>query len=195
MRFVMFGLIALIGLVGCQQNREKKIWPQDDLVVRANDDASKIAHRHWTVVSKKEAELGKFRERGIIVVLKYDYDKPGLAKLTPGTTLHLEIFHSHRFLAEFDGLKEGDSIWLLHLSFWHQSAQTPTKCTKNRPSPADTNQQGGRWNDFIDRHTSEQFISIDFSEVYDGNFHKEQQCKSSFSKMMDLFRILVFRSS
>ena len=116
MRFVMFGLIALIGLVGCQQNREKKIWPQDDLVVRANDDASKIAHRHWTVVSKKEAELGKFRERGIIVVLKYDYDKPGLAKLTPGTTLHLEIFHSHRFLAEFDGLKEGDSIWLLHLS-------------------------------------------------------------------------------
>ncbi len=116
MRFVIFGLVVLAGLVGCQQPPEKKVWPQDDLVVRANDDASKIAHRHWTVVSKKEAELGKFRERGIVLVLKYDSDKPGLAKLTPGTTLHLEIFHSHEFLAEFNELKEGDSIWLLHIS-------------------------------------------------------------------------------
>ena len=115
MRFAMFGLVALVGLVGCQQSQEKKIWAED-LVSRANDDASKIAFRHWTVVTKKEAELGKFRERGIVLVLKYDYEKAGLAKLTPGTTLELGIFHSHQFLHEFDGLKEGDSIWLMHIS-------------------------------------------------------------------------------
>lgn len=115
MRFPMFALVALVGFVGCQKEPEKKIW-QEDLVARADDDASKIAFRHWTVVSKKEAELGQFRERGILLVLKYDYEKAGLAKLTPGATVELGIFHDHQFLPEFDGLKEGDSIWLLHIS-------------------------------------------------------------------------------
>lgn len=149
MRFAMLVLIALIGFAGCQQYQEKKTRI-DDLIARADDDASKIAWRHWTVVSKKEEErLGQYGEKGIVFLLEYDYTKAGLARLTPGAKTQLEVFHSHQFFTEFDELKEGDSIWLLHISeldTWHRkyaSAYLAPKCPKANAMYQEIAQGGG----------------------------------------------------